>query len=76
MFSQECNPWKEIYATCTFRQLGLHPAALVIHAGNNLVTRDWTAHIISLTRALNGLVDAGKHARSTNICIRTAATVG
>ena len=77
MFNQECDPWKEIYATCTFRQLGLHPAALVTHAGNDLVTRDWTAHIISLSRAMNGLVDAGKHTRPTNICIQTAAaTVG
>ena len=67
----------KIYATCTFRQLGLHPAALVTHAGNDLVTRDWTAHIISLSRAMNGLVDAGKHTRPTNICIQTAAaTVG
>jgi hypothetical protein len=54
-----------------FRHVSLHPTALVTYRSNHLETRDWTAHIIPLTRAINGLGNASRHARST--CVQNAA---
>jgi hypothetical protein len=50
----------DMYVACRCRRLGSHPAAFANCLSNNLIVRDWTAHIMPLTHAVNGLEDTGE----------------